>query len=83
MSFIQSLHVNSQSPVRARGDFSPEFMMRISVGHDLPIHLFFIEMVTKLSLPLGENSGIHICSDRNLSDIEYTCYNVLLIEDSS
>lgn len=40
-------------------------------------------MIMEGSLSACENSGIHIFSSRNLFDLEYAVYFVLLIEDHS
>lgn len=75
ISLNQSLRANDQSQVRVYGDASYEFTRRRGFGQictlSSSIFNFVNEMVMETVLYLDENDGLDICSDKNLSDLEY------------
>lgn len=81
ISLVVLLYANIRSRIHAYDNLLFEFTTRIRVRASCPPspRLFnsVIEMI-ETALSLVENSGIDICSDKNLPDVEYAIGAVLL-----
>lgn len=87
ISLNQSLYANGDSWFRAYGDVSPELTMRSGVHQRYPFLLivssFVSELLMEVALSSCDNSRIDICSNWNLSDLEYEVDVTLLSKGSS
>lgn len=87
ISTFQSLYANSRSRVRAYDDltigFTTEVLLVTAGTISTTLFSFFSKIAMEIVLSLCENSALDICSEKSLSDLEYTDQVVLLSEDSS
>lgn len=83
----QPLYANNRNRIRAYGDVSPEFTRTSEVRHGCPISPFpfnlVIAMLVEVTVSSYEDSGIDVCTDRNLSELGYANNVALLNEGSS
>lgn len=86
-TILQAIFADSRSRVRAYSDVSFEFTTKSNVSQGYSTSPFLSntasEVITWIAQSACENGGIHLCSDRNLYDSEYTEDAVMLSEDSS